>query len=369
MTNNIIRFLSITCLVTVLISCAGKKGEIKHVEDAKQAFVIKKQEVSKSLKIPAELLPYEKAELYAKVEAFVQKVMVDIGDKVKQGQTLAVLDAPETVARYAEADARYQEANARFMGSLDRFNRLNEAAREQGIVAEGELIHAKNQMLSDSAAIVSAKSASQAYKQLQAYLTVRAPFGGTVTGRYVNPGDLAGGSGRKALFTVERPDRLRLRVHVPESYVNYISHDEHLIFTANAVVNKSFEASISRKSGSISPETRTELWEYEYKNTTGELKPGMYAMAQLNLSRKDPSFVVPNTVVVTSLEKKFVIRIKNNQVEWVDVRQGISMENGVEIFGELNEGDTLLVRGSDEIKPGTTLQINVQEAFNSGMAR
>jgi RND family efflux transporter MFP subunit len=264
------------------------------------------------------------------------------------------------VARFAEADARFLEANARFMGSLDRFNRLKEAAKEQGVVAEGELTHARNQMLADSAAIVSAKSASQAYKQLQDYLTVRAPFDGIVTGRSVNPGDLAGGSGRKVLFTIERPDRLRLRVHVPESYVNHIPHDEPLAFTTNAVVNKSFEAKLSRKSGSISPETRTELWEYEYENKTGELKPGMYAMAQLNLSRQDSSFVVPYAAVVTSLERKFVVRIKNNQVEWVDVSQGISLDNGVEIFGELDEGDTLLSRGSEEIKPGTTLQINVQ---------
>lgn len=355
-----IQFLSISCFAVLLISCTDKKGEVKQVEDVKEAFTLRKQEVSKSLKIPAELLPYEKAELYARMEAFVQKVMVDIGDPVKKGQTLAVLDAPETVARHAEANARYQEANARFTASLDRFNRLKEAAREEGVVAEGELIHVKNQMLADSAAIVSAKSAAQAYKQLQDYLTVRAPFDGIVTAREVNPGDLAGGSGRKVLFIIERPDRLRLRVHVPELYVNHIPNDERLTFTTNAVVNKSFQARISRKSASISPETRTELWEYEYENKDGELKPGMYAMAQLNLSRRDSSFVVPYTAVVTSLEKKFVVRLRNNQVEWVDVQQGISLDNGLEIFGALYENDTLLVRGSEEIKPGTSLEITIE---------
>lgn len=361
MKNKMTHFLNITFLAVLLFSCAEKRGEVKAVEDVKQAFIVKKQEVSKSLKIPAELLPYEKAEIYAKVEGFVQKVQADIGDQVKAGQPLAVLDAPETVARYAEANARYQEANARFMGSLDRFNRLNEAAKEQGVIAEGELIHAKNQMLSDSAAIASAKSAAQAYKQMQAYLTIRAPFNGIVTSRTVDVGDLVGGSGNRTLFTVERPDKLRLRVHVPESYVNHISNDDYLTFTSDAVVNRSFQAKLSRKSGSIVRETRTELWEYEYENNTGELKPGMYAMAQLNLSRQNTSFVVPYTAMVTSLEKKFVIRIKDNKVEWVDVRQGISMENGIEVFGDLNEGDTLLVRGSDEIKPGTTLQLMIDD--------
>jgi hypothetical protein len=65
--------------------------------------------------------------------------------------------------------------------------------------------------------------------------------------------------------------------------------------------------------------------------------------------------------VVTSLEKKFVVRIRNYRVEWVDISQGISLDNGVEIFGELNEGDTLLSRGSEEIKPGTTLQLMIDD--------
>jgi RND family efflux transporter MFP subunit len=360
MKNNMIHFLSITCFAIFLVSCAEKKEATKQVEVVKQAFIIKKQEVSKSLKIPAELLPFEKAELNARVEAFVHRVLVDIGDKVKTGQPLAVLDAPESVARYAEANARFAEAYARFMGSLDRFNRLTEAAKDKGVIAQGELIHAKNQMLSDSSAIVSAKSAAQAYRQILNYLTIRAPFNGIVTSRSVDAGDLVGGSGKKTLFIIERPDKLRLKVHVPESYVNHIPHGDSLTFTADAVVTKSFQARLSRKSGSISPETRTELWEYEYENSTGELKPGMYAMANLHLNRQNTSFVVPFAAVVTSQEKKFVVRVKNNQVEWVDVRQGISLDKGVEIFGDLNEGDTLLVRGSDEIKAGTTLKIIVQ---------
>lgn len=361
MTTNMIHFLSIPCFVFLLFSCAENKQPIKHAEDVKQAFVLKKQEVSKDLKIPAELLPYEEAEINARVEAFVQKVLVDIGDRVKTGQALAVLDAPEAVARYAEANAIYAEANARFMGSFDHFNRLNEAAKEQGVVAAGELIHAKNQMRSDSAAIESARSSARAYRQLQDYLVVRAPFNGIVTSRSVDVGDLVGGAGQKALFQVERPDKLRLRVHVPETYVNHIPNGDSLTFTSDAVVNKSFKATLSRKSGSISPETRSELWEYEYENRTGELKPGMYAMARLSLNRQNSSFVVPYPAVVTSLEKKFVVRVKNNQVEWVDVRQGISLDNGAEIFGNLNEGDTLLVRASDEIKPGTTLKILLQK--------
>ncbi len=351
-------------LTLYLTSCGEKKqaAEASHAEeDAKQAFMLKKQSVGKALKLPAELLPYERAEMNARVEGFVRKVMVDIGDKVKAGQVLAVLEAPEAAARYAEATAQQQEAKARYMGSLDRFQRLSAAAKEEGVIAESELVNAKNQMLADSAAIASAQSTARVYQQLQDYLTVRAPFAGVITSRTIDPGDLVGNSStNQPLFTVEQPDRLRLRVHVPEAYVNSIPAGEPLSFTTNAVVSKSFEADLSRKSSRIDPATRTELWEYEYENTSGELKPGMYTTAQFNLKRQNESFVVPYTAVATTLERKFVVRIKNGKVEWVDVRQGISMNDGVEIFGDLNEGDTLLSRGSDEIKAGSSIRVDLQ---------
>lgn len=350
-------------LTLYLTSCAEKEQVAKAPpteEDTKQAFVLKKQSVGKALKLPAELLPYERAEMNARVEGFVRKVMVDIGDKVKEGQVLAVLEAPEAVARYAEATARQQEAKARYMGSLDRFQRLSAAAKEEGVIAQSELVNAKNQMLADSAAIASAQSTAQVYRQLQDYLTVKAPFAGVITSRTIDPGDLVGsGAASQPLYTVEQTDRLRLRVHVPEAYVNSIPTDEPLSFTTNAVVSKTFEADLSRKSGRIDPATRTELWEYEYENTSGALKPGMYTTAQFNLKRENESFVVPYTAVATTLERKFIVRANNGKVAWVDVRQGISMNDGVEIFGELTEGDTLLIRGSEEIKADSTINVKI----------
>ncbi|HEY9560389.1 MAG TPA: efflux RND transporter periplasmic adaptor subunit [Anseongella sp.] len=362
MKKNIIQLLNFFGIFLILAACGEKKQKTEQVADLKEAFVLKKQEVGKTLKIPAELLPYERAEIHAKVEAFVQKVRVDIGDKVRSGQVLAILDAPEAAARYAEANAEYQAARARYTSSLDKFRRIQIAAKEEGAVAEGELISVKNQMLADSAAILSASSTAQAYKQIQNYLTIRAPFSGTITSRSVDPGDLVGmGSVSGALFTLETSNKFRLRVHVPETYVNSVPSDQPLSFTTDAIVNETFEAKLTRKSGNINPDTRTELWEYEYENTSGKLKPGMYTTAQLQLNRPAASFVVPNTAVVTSLEKKFVVRMKGGKTEWVDVRQGVSLDEGMEIFGELAEGDTLLVRGSDEIRPETALTIQIKQ--------
>lgn len=364
------RFLIIPAVAILffIASCATKaenegqaaQSESQKAEDGKSAFTLKKQQVSFSLNLPAELLPYEKAEIHAKVEGYVQALMADIGDEVKKEQVLARLDAPEVAARHAEARARYNETQARFYASKDRYSRIQNAARQVGVISESEVISAKNQMLSDSAALVSAEATADAYKQLQDYLTIRAPFNGRVTHRSIDVGDFVGNSGKQAMFILQNAARLRLRVHVPESHVENIPSEEDLKFSVSAAAGKTFQAKLTRKSGSINRETRTELWEYEYDNSASDLKPGMYATTQLQLTRPEESFVVPFPAVVTSMERKFVIRVTNGVAEWVDVREGISLENGKEIFGNLKEGDTLLSRGSEELKPGSPVKIKTE---------
>lgn len=355
--------LSIVAVSSLMFSCSTKSKEITQtMEDIKDAFTLEKQEVHITLNLPAELLPYERAEINAKIEGYVQKVLVDLGDTVNKGQNLAILDAPEIAAQLAEANSRLLSAKAKYLASLDKYNRIFSASRQSGVVAEAELINFKQQMLADSAAFSSANSMVQSYRQLWTYLTIRAPFNGVVTSRSIDPGDFVGGnSGKQAMFIIERPDKLRLRIYVPEMHVNNIPAEKSLQFTAESVLNKTFAARLARKSGSIDSDTRTELWEYEFDNINRDLKPGMYVMAKLQLNRPTATFVVPHSALVTTLEKKFVARVNGDKmIEWVDVRSGISQGNGIEIFGDLKEGDTLLTRGSDEIKPGTAVKVNIK---------
>ena len=365
--KRVLTFPAIAVIFFVAACNSGGKKEEKeaqhgyqNVKDVKQAFILKKQEVNFSLNLPAELLAYEKAEIHAKVNGYVQSLQADIGDKVYKGQVLARLDAPEVVAQYAQALAKYNETQARFNASKDRYTRIFNASQKEGVISEAEVVYVKSQMLSDSAALSSAESAAHAYRQLQEYLTIRAPFSGFVTNRFVYTGDFIGNPGKSALFVLENSSLLRLRIHVPESHVKNIPSADNLEFSVDALSNKIFSAKLKRKSGSINRETRTELWEYEYNNDELQLQPGMYASAQLRLNRPDESFVVPYPALVTSMERKFVIRVNNGVVEWVDVREGISLDNGKEVFGNLKEGDTLLARGSEELKPGTKISIHTE---------
>lgn len=348
--------LVILFVIVALAGCADKKNQVPTTTsvDSVQVFVLKKESVSKTLSLPAELHPWERAELFAKVEGYVRELKVDIGSRVKKNDVLIIIDAPEVTANYARSSADLQAAQSRYNSSLDTYKRMLNAAKEKGAVSDSELERLRNQMLTDSATHEAAKSGTNAYAQLKNYLVIRAAFDGVITQRNVDAGTLVG-KGSTPLLVLENLSKLRVRVAVPEIYTSAIPESTSINFTVDAQPSKKYSATLARKSNQIDSKTRTELWEFEVPNANKELKSGMYGNASFSLMREDPSFVVPYSAVVTNLEKRFVIRMRNGKTEWVDVRNGINANDKIEIFGDLQEGDLLLTKASDEIMPGRSI--------------
>lgn len=324
-----------------------------NAPDTVPVFIIHGTSVSKNIELPAELLPYEQAALFARVQGYIKDLKVDMGDKVHRGQTLAVIDAPELQTKYAEFQASLQAAKAKYMSSADVYQRLSKAAQAKtpGIVAPVDLERSRNQYLADSASYEASRQLARSYREVAGYLILTAPFDGVVTARNADRGTLVGNN--QAILTVQQNNKLRLRVAVPELYVAAGAVSRTVSFRVDAYPNKLFQATLTRKSESIDPQTRTELWEYVYDNNDHDLKAGSFAYVKVGLQRTGNSFILPPTAIVTNQERKFVIKIKDGKATWVDVRQGMSTDKGVEVFGELSNNDTLVLRGTDERKPGS----------------
>ncbi len=331
---------------------ANKSIPEKNVPKQVLVFQVQKGNLFTKVEIPTELTAWERAEIYARMESYVKKYNVDIGDIVKKGQTLAVLDAPEMQAKVQEAEAKHREATSKYNTSQDRFQRLLKASQTDGAVSESELIQAKNEKESSQSVVESTNALKDSLVRLQSYLVIQAPFSGKITQRNINIGDLVGpNTSKKPIFVVERLDSLRLRVPVPEkiSHMNLVKNE--MEFSIQSDPEQMYKAIWKRKSGSIDPNTRTELWEFEYNNLDN-LKPGMFVIAKLSLQNPRPSFLVPKSSVVTSQERKFVVRKKDGFVEWIDIEEGSETKEHIEIFGNLQEGDTLMQKGNDELKEG-----------------
>lgn len=366
MTNINIRtifFLS-TCISLAACNQAGQPTSASGaatVQDTVPVFILKADTARKTVELPAELFPYEQAVLYAKVQGFVREMKADLGDRVRKGQTLAVIEAPEVNSRFAESEAALQSAKAKWASSKDHYERLRRASNAQtpGIVAPVDLERSRQQMLADSATFEAVHRQSQAYKAVSGYLYVTAPFDGIITARNADPGALAGIN--TMLFTIQHNNKLRLRAAIPEIYVSTAAALKEIAFRVDAYPTSTFTAVPSRKSGTIDPATRTELWEFMVDNTRQQLKAGAFAYVKIKMERSGASFMVPPTAIATTQERKFVIRVHEGKAQWVDVRQGMTTDAGIEVFGNIAAGDTLLVKATDERKPETTAYWKVKK--------
>jgi len=330
-----------------------KKEETKT--DSIKVFLLTLDSAQKQITLPGELLANENVQVRAKVQGYIKKLNVDIGSKVRRGQVLALIDAPEINTRVEELNEKVKAAKSRYLSSKDYYDRIYTASKTDGVVAGNELERTKNQMMADSSEYNAAKFAASSYRQIGNYLAIIAPINGIVTKRNIDVGSFVGNANEKPLLELEDNSRLRLQVAIPEIYTGAILTDNSGELTTRSLPNKKFKANLIRKAGSIDEATRSEIWEFEIPNPSRELKAGSYADVKLRFLRPQQSLAVPVSAVVTTLERKFVIKVSNDTTQWVDIRAGFNMGDKQEVFGELHAGDTIVLKANEELKAGTKL--------------
>ncbi|MDB5154513.1 MAG: family efflux transporter, subunit [Mucilaginibacter sp.] len=346
----------------LLSACGGNSAE-KAVpqgvseKPAVKLLTLKPEPVSNKLTLTGEIIPFDRANIYARTPGYIREVKVDIGTKVKKGQVLCILDAPELKATQAQSQSNSMGARAKYESSRTTYLRLLKAAQVPGSVADNELDVARNQMKTDSAVYQASCSAAQANKAIEDYLVIRSPFSGVVTARNVFKGDFVDNAGKTMLFRIEDNSSLRVDVAVPEAFNSAKLKDNEASFTVSANPGQVFKAKLARKSDAIDPQTRSEIWEFTFPNAKGLLKPGMLAQIILPVSRPKDGFMVPFKAVVNTQERKFVIRVENGKTKWVDVKTGFTNKDKTEIAGDLKAGDQLVAPANEELKEGIFVQV------------
>lgn len=295
--------------------------------------------------LEGELAPYERVAIYARATGFVSSVLVDRGSRVRAGQLLISIVAPELNAQRAEAEAKLQ-------GDKATFERLQAAAKTPGAVAGNEVETVQATVRAD-------ESRLQALRAMEQYLSVTAPFDGVITEREVHPGALVGPQGAGSstpMLRLEQVHQLRLTVPVPESSVGAIAKGASAAFSVPAYPGTKFTGTVSRVAQSIEARTRSMPVELDVDNRDGRLAPGMFADVSWPLKRSAPSLFLPPSAIVQSTEKTFVARISDGTVEQVPVQRGVNQADLVEVFGALREGDLIARRGSEELRTGTHVE-------------
>ncbi|MBB3056186.1 efflux RND transporter periplasmic adaptor subunit [Mucilaginibacter gotjawali] len=367
--NKFYSALTILAVSAVFISSCGpdKKEKDAQAQTIKQEdaidspavelAMVNKGKLQANISVPGELLPYQQVDLYAKVNSYVKKLWVDIGSQVHQGQLLVTLEAPEINSQLAQAESHVKQMEAIYYASKATYDRLYNTSKIPGTVSQNDLEQADAKKNSDLANVEAAKSS---YKEMAAnlnYLEIRAPFDGVISARNVNTGAYVGpgGKGTDPLLVLQDQYRMRLVVSVPENYTGGLSDKNKVSFTVQALPNRQFTAQIKRLAGALDEKLRSERLEMDVYNTDHKLLPHMYADVNVPLPSHDSTLFVPKTAVVTSTEKVFVIKVVNHRARWVEVKKGVQTGDVMEIYGNLEKGDQVVKKASDEIRDGSAV--------------
>jgi len=352
--------------------------------------LVKRGPIVNSLTLSGAFRPYQEVDVHAKVAGYIRQIFVDVGDQVKEGQVLAILEVPELSAQILGAEAtihRSEDSIRRAQSEVTRsesahsathfaYTRLKQASEARpGLIAEQELDdalakdeEAEAQVDSAKAALAEAQSqlsvseaSSKQLAAMEAYTHITAPFAGVITKRYADTGALiqAGTASNTQAMPVVRLaewSKLRLVLPVPESAAPQI-HLGSVVQVRVPALNRSFEGRVARFADALDQQTRTMETEIDVENRNGKLVDGMYAETNLILNEKDGALTVPIQAVQRNGSAASVLIVdKDGRIQERQVTLGDEGNNNIEILSGLSDKDEVVIGNRSEFRMGERVQ-------------
>lgn len=344
------------------------------------------RDLAHDIVLTAEFKPFQEIDVMAKVSGYVKEIYVDAGDRVKQGQLLAVLEIPEMASDIARAQASLQRSKSEVARAHDELQRA-QAAHEMnhlayvrleavsktkpGLVAQQEIDDAHSRDLQGEAQISGARSAltsseeqvrvaeaEQAkIKTMFEYTRVIAPFAGVVTKRFANTGSMiqagtASTTQAMPLVRLSENSLLRLILPVPESQVPLVKIGKSVSVNV-PTLHRTFSGKVARFSNELQLSTRTMDTQVDVPNPGLVIVPGMYAEVTVAVNESRNVLAVPLQALAGTEEKRTVMLVnKSNQIEERSVEVGIETANHAEIKSGLEAGDLVIVGSRAQLRPG-----------------
>jgi multidrug efflux pump subunit AcrA (membrane-fusion protein) len=386
-----------------IVLAAKQQGQAKPVVEVLKLVAAPS---ARDLSVPGTALAYVEASIYARSSGYVKQRLVDIGDHVRKGQLLALIDAPDLDQQVAQARSVLAQSEAALvqMEAQEHLAQL-QWDRYKVLVAKG--VFSKQDGDNQEAALQVAQANSNAARStveanrdnlqrevvMQQYERVTAPFTGVVTARNVDVGTLisaqggagsalsssagggsnnsgmsgamqssaapaTGGSQGGAMFTVAAIEPLRILVSVPEPYAPFIHLKQKVGLTFEQFPGRTFEGVVTRTSGSIDPNTRTLLVEVQTGNPDGRLMPGNYVVATFNAVQAGGGggVFIPGETIVIRNGKTMVATVVNNRVQFKPIQIGRDYGDQTEVLGGLKPEDIIVRTVTDSVRENVEIE-------------
>ena len=329
------------------------------------------------LVLPGSIQAITEAPVLARATGYIKTRLVDIGDRVREGQLLAEIDAPELDQQVRQAKASVDQANA----SLEQANanlvqgKTNEqlykttADRWSALVLKGAVSRQDNdtyqaQYTAQLATVQALEKAVNVAKSnvgaveanldrltdMLGYVRVRAPFAGVITQRNVDVGALVN-EGSTLLYRIAQTDKLRIYVNVPQADSTAVHVGQPAKLSISDLPSKVFSGTVTRTANSLDPSSRTLQAEVQVANTAVLLMPGMYAQVDFTTPRAEPPLLIKgDALVVRSNGPQVAIVEPDKTVHFQLVTLGRDYGDRIEVLSGLQAGDRLVVNPGDNIQ-------------------
>jgi len=334
------------------------------------------------IKLPGTMQALIEAPILARTDGYLKRRLVDIGDRVRAGQVVAEIDAPELDQQIHQAEASVGQAEAatdQAQANLEQGKANRELARitaertkmltARGIapLQEGDQSQAQlsaqdanvraleKAILAQRSNLVAGKANLARLQELQGYRLVKAPFDGVITLRNVDVGALVS-TGSTLLYRLAQIGTLRTYINVPQSQVNSVRAGQAAALTVSHFPGRSFRGIVARTANALDPATRTMLVEVDVPNADGALFPGTYAEVDLSGAQVNAPLVVPAAALVFRTDGAQVAVVQADQtVHLQKITVGRDYGDRVEILQGLTEGATILAAPGDAAREGARI--------------
>jgi len=321
--------------------------------------------------LPGSVTAYATTPIYARVPGYIGELRVDIGSRVRRGELLARIDAPELDHQVQQARAVVTQDSASLVLAAVELRRWRLMLTADSAVTLEEVdIH----QATYNVALATLNAAIAALRQLlsmQSYERVIAPFDGVITARNIDLGALVGTAGSVngtllsgqsaalgSLFELARVDPLRVYVTVPEDNANGIAVGKPAVVTVPSLPGDTLRGHVVRTSNSLDPAARTLLAEVDVPNRKGTYFPGTYAEVQLQLSRPSSTLRLPATaLVITAGPPQAVVLGAKSTVQFRTLTLGRDHGSWVEVTDGLVRGEKVVLNPPDLLKNGETVKV------------
>jgi RND family efflux transporter MFP subunit len=314
--------------------------------------VAEKETEAAEVTLPAAITAYQDTPIYARTTGYIAKWTADIGDRVKAGQVLAVIDGPDLDQELNQARANLALAQANLelaRISADRWRELG----AQNAVAQQDVDQKAADYAAGKAGVAAAQANVDRLSQLKDFQQVTAPYDGVISARNAQVGALISAGAGVEIFHIAETDLLRVFVNVPQSYVRSVKVGLVADVLVPEFPGRAFRGDVARFAGSLDSASRTLLTEVRLANPKGELFPGMYGEVRFRFKAEQPAILLPSNAAIINAAGTQVATIDaSNRIRLVHVKLGRDFGSRVEVIDGLAAGARVVNNPNDALAEG-----------------